>query len=80
MKRAEIRAKLSKYANGGNAYLLYDYLLDQKTTQIEISQEDLAKELNKTRPAIKASLDLLIKIGVIEIRYKKIKMIGENRE
>lgn len=80
MKREEIRKKLSNYANGGNSYLLFDYLLDKKHSEIEISQEDLARELNKTRPSIKASLELLSKIGVIEISYKKIKIVGENNE
>lgn len=80
MKKQELRQKLSEYTNGGNAYLVFDHLLDKKILEIKISQSELAKELNKTRPSIQSALELLKDIGVIEFGYGKIKILGENNE
>lgn len=74
MTKQEVRQKLSEYANGGNAYLVFDYLMDKKTTEVKISQEELAKELNKTRPAIQGCLETLVELGLIEIGYGRIKI------
>lgn len=77
MTKQEVRSKLSKFSNGGNTYLLLDYLLDQKYSVIEISQEQLAKDLHKTRPAIQSSLQLLKKLKLLNYSYGKITMIQE---
>lgn len=77
MTKQEVREKLSEYSNGGNAYLVFDHLLDKKVEEVKISQSELAKELHKTRPAIQSSLELLEKIGIIEFGYGKIKIIKE---
>lgn len=76
MTKQEVRTKLSEHSNGGNAFLVFDYLMDLKLEEIKISQDKLAKELNKTRPAIQSSLELLKKIGIIEFGYGKIKILG----
>ena len=77
MTKQEARQKLSEYSNGGNAYLVLDHLLDKHRTEVKISQSDLAKELNKTRPSIQSSLELLKELGLIEFGYGKIKILGE---
>lgn len=75
MTKQEVRTKLSEYSNGGNTYLVLDYLLDKKNPDIKISQNELAKELNKTRPAIQGCLELLVQLGLIEIGYGRIKIL-----
>lgn len=77
MTKQEVRKKLSEYSNGGNAYLVFDYLMDQNVKEIKISQEELAKELNKTRPAILSALELLVKVGVVKMSYGRIEIIKE---
>ena len=77
MTKKEVRQKLSKYTNGGNAFLVLDYLLDFKQKEIAITQETLATELNKTRPAILSSLELLVKVGVVKMGYGRIEIIKE---
>lgn len=72
MTKQEIRKNLSEYSNGGNSYLVLDYLLDKKRVEIQITQSELAKELNKTRPAIQGCLELLVKLGLIEMNYGRI--------
>lgn len=76
MTRQDARNKLSKYPNGGNAFLVLDYLIDLGEKEINISQEYLAAILNRTRPAVQSSLELLKKIGAIEYSYGKIKIVG----
>lgn len=77
MKEKELILTLSKYSNGGNSFLLFKFLLEKKSTEIFISQTILAKELNKTRPAIQNCLQLLQDIKLIECHYGKIKILGE---
>lgn len=74
MKRSELRAKLSEYPAGGNYYLLFDYLLElkKKSNPIEISQQELAKDLNRTRPSIRQGLEILKALGLIDCKYNKI--------
>lgn len=76
MKKHDIRQKLCKYLSGGNAYLILDHLLDKKTSEIKITQAELAEELHKTRPSILTSLELLKKEGIIEYSYGKITILG----
>ncbi len=75
--RQQIVQKLSKYSNGGNAFLILEYLLNFKQVEIVITQEQLAEAINKTRPAVQKSLELLRDEGFIEISYKKIKILKE---
>lgn len=75
MTKQEVRKKLSEYSNGGNAYLVFDYLMDQKVKEIKISQEELAKEVNKTRPAIQRCLELLEELKIIKMNYGMIRII-----
>lgn len=72
MMTKEIRQELSRFSNGGNSFLVLSFLYEKAEDIIEISQEELAQELNKTRPSIKKSLDLLTKLNLIEISYGKI--------
>lgn len=77
MNKKEIRLKLTEYDNGGNAYLLLEYLLDFNKKEIKISQVLLAKQIKKTRPTINKSLALLKKIKVLDYSYGKIYIKGE---
>lgn len=77
MKRNNIRNILTKYSIGGNAFILYDFLLDQKQKEVNISQDELAKALHKTRPSIQKCLELLEKEGFVSVSYGKIKILGE---
>lgn len=77
MTKQEIRKKLSKHSNGGNSYLVLDYLLDKKILEIQITQAELAKEINKTRPAIQGCLELLVQLGLIKMNYGRIIIIKE---
>lgn len=72
MKRNQIRNILANHSCGGNAFMLYDFLLDQKRKEINISQDELAKTLNKTRPSIQKCLDILEKEGLVKLSYGKI--------
>lgn len=74
MKRSEIREKLSVYPAGGNYYLLLDHLLELKNLNypIEITQQELADKLNKTRPSIRQALEILKALNFIDYRYNQI--------
>lgn len=79
MDKKNIRKKISKYSNGGNAYLLLEYLLDLNQSEIQISQKTLSKELNKTRPSIQKCLHLLMDLKLIDVGYKNIKILGDEK-
>lgn len=74
MTKQDLIKTLSKYSNGGNACLLFTHLSLKQNIEIRITQEELALELNKTRPAIYGCLILLKKIGVIDFGYNNIIM------
>jgi len=74
MNKKELIDKLSKFSNGGNALLVFEKLLEKGTSEIKISQEELALELNKTRPAIQKCLNTLNKLKVLEFGYGTIKI------
>lgn len=72
MTKKDLITTLSKYSNGGNAFLLFEYLHSFNLKEVNISQKQIGLELNKTRPAIQSSLELLQEIGVVELHYGKI--------
>ena len=72
MKRKEMIDILSKYTNGGNAFLLFEYLYSIDPKEVLISHSQIAKELNKTRPSIQSALELLQELKILELHYGKI--------
>jgi acetolactate synthase small subunit len=72
MTKKDLITTLSKYSNGGNAFLLFEYLNSFNLKEVNISQKQIGIDINKTRPAIQSSLELLQEIGVVELYYGKI--------
>lgn len=79
MNEKEIIEKLIPYQSGGNYFLLYKVIKDNSNNEVcELTQQELADKLQKTRKFVYDGLKILEQIGAVEFSYKNIKILGED--
>lgn len=78
MKESELIEKLIPYRSGGNYFILYKIIKDNsKKGLCELTQQELADKVQKTRKFVSEALKVLEKVQAIEFGYKSIKMLGD---
>lgn len=77
MKEKELIDKLIPYQSGGNYFLLYKIIQENsKNKECELTQQELAEKIQKTRKFVSEGLKVLEEIKAIEFGYKHIKILG----
>jgi len=80
MNEKEIVQKLVEYPSGGSYFLLYKIIKENSSDNTcELTQQELADLLKKTRKVISEGLVVLSELGLIEFSYKNIKLLGDSK-
>lgn len=78
MKESELIEKLIPYQSGGNYFILYKIIKDNsKKGLCELTQQELADKVQKTRKFVSEALKVLEEVQAIEFGYKSIKILGD---
>lgn len=81
MKESLIIDKLLPYKSGGNYLLLYK-IIEKNSSKgtCNLTQEEIAQKMKKTRKFVSTGLQVLYKIGALDFQYRKITLKGAKHE